>query len=134
MKGSSLQNPLCLSVAAVSRGLSREKFQGLPPFVLHSFIPPLVVQRIERVPGTLLALQVTQAAPPWDARRLLGSRAAASAPVGSRPGLTWFPVAGGSADAGVRLGCSLAGGGAADAEPAVPEPLLQNPPAFRLCG
>lgn len=102
LKGSSLQiSPCLLSLLPFCR---REKFRGLPPFI-HSFIHLLVLQIIQRVPGTLLTLQVTQAATPCEPA--LGTGAAASA-LPTKAHLR--------SDAGVRLGSSLAGGGAADAE------------------
>lgn len=112
----------------------REKFQGLPPFS-HSFIhSPTRCANQSKGAGDLPGLQVTQTAQPWDAPRSPGSRAAVSAPDRSRPRLTWFPVAGGSADVGSESAPAWRAAALRTRRPAVPEPLLQNPPAFRLCG
>lgn len=50
---------------------------------------------------------------------------------------SWFPVAGRSANAGDRLGSSLAGGGAADAEAGSSRAVAAEPagvPAVRVAG
>lgn len=135
-------NPILSLAIAVSSSLSirRKTFQGPLSFIhpgttashsfihsrdhRHSFIHPFIVQIIERAPGTIPALQVTQAAMLWDTHGL-------SAPDRGSPGFRW-PA--GAQTLGTDSAPAWLAAALRTRRPAVPEPLLQNPRAFRLCG
>lgn len=111
-----MQTPFCLLPllfqAAFLYGERDHRHSSIHPFI-HSFQgPPPFIHSPTRC--------ANHSKSPWDSPGSAGdpsSHALGRKPaVGTRPRLTWFPVAGRSADAGDRLGSSLAGGGAADAE------------------